>query len=262
MRKTKIDSAMDELSLQGALNFRGFGDYEMNDGRRIKRGKLFRSGSLAQLTTEDIEILESLPLLHVLDYRNIHEAMQQPDKLWANAIYECIPANPSEMPGVEPARLMAYAENGEAAFSFLCDLYRRLPFENKAYWQLAQWLQASEIETIIQHCAIGKDRTGVGSAILLMILGASRATIICDYQKTDAALAVYRARMMAIWREGRSDDELQAMNCLFSADKAFIVSALDAIDERYSNTQQYLKEEFDLDADTLEDIRSRYLEFA
>lgn len=250
---------MFDITLQGGINFRAFDGYEMADGRKIRANVLFRSGALAQLTPQDIEKVSSLPVSHILDYRDQKEAMMRPDTLWPDIFYECVPANPSENLGVAPNQLQIYTQDAQEAFDFMCDLYRILPFQNKAYQHLIDWLQNPEVTGIIQHCAIGKDRTGVGSAVLLMTLGASRETIIHDYLKTETSLAIYRARMMALWCEGRSDAEQRAMNCLFSANKKFIVAALDIIHERYGSFEQYLKEEFDLNEKTLADIRVRYL---
>ncbi len=231
----------------------------MADGRRIRPNMLFRSGALAQLTQQDIDTVSSLPVSHVLDYRDVKEAMMRPDTLWPGIFYECIPANPSESMSVTPSRLLSYTQDAREAYNFMHDLYRALPFRNKAYQRLVGWLQCPEVTGIIQHCAIGKDRTGIGSAVLLMILGASRNTVIHDYLKTETALAIYRTRMMALWSEGHSEEERQAMDCLFSANKDFIETALDAIDERYGDIEYYLKEEFDLNEKMLADIRARYL---
>ena len=35
------------------------------------------------------------------------------------------------------------------------------------------------------HCSAGKDRTGVGAALVLTALGATRQTVVADYQATD-----------------------------------------------------------------------------
>ncbi len=251
---------MSGISLQKGINFRAFDHYEMMDGRRIRPNVLFRSGSLAELTPHDVGTMLASPVSHVLDYRDPQEAAMKPDVLWPEVFYECVPANPDERMSVAPSRLMNYTKNAQEAFLFMCDLYRTLPFQNKAYQRLADWLQNTEVTGIVQHCAIGKDRTGVGSAILLMILGASRATIVRDYLKTETTLAVYRARVMALVSEGRTEEERQAISCLFSADENFIVAALDTIEQQYGTREQYLREELGLNAENIFDIRARYLE--
>ncbi|TOM61905.1 C4-dicarboxylate ABC transporter, partial [Vibrio parahaemolyticus] len=56
--------------------------------------------------------------------------------------------------------------------AFMFRLYELLPLNNPAYHQLVNLLQQPEKGGIVQHCAVGKDRTGVGSALVLFALGA------------------------------------------------------------------------------------------
>ncbi|MBN0904105.1 tyrosine-protein phosphatase, partial [Pseudomonas aeruginosa] len=42
------------LSLQGGINFRDLGGQLAADGRRVRSGKLLRSGALNRLTAEDL----------------------------------------------------------------------------------------------------------------------------------------------------------------------------------------------------------------
>ena len=66
----------------------------MADGRRIKRGLLFRSGSLERLTENDCTFLAGVPVRSVLDYRDADEVQAKPDILWSGADYHHVPANP------------------------------------------------------------------------------------------------------------------------------------------------------------------------
>ena len=48
------------LGLEGTPNFRDFGGYETDEGRRVKWGKLYRSGQLSSLTERDLELFDAL----------------------------------------------------------------------------------------------------------------------------------------------------------------------------------------------------------
>ncbi|CAI1744831.1 Uncharacterised protein [Serratia quinivorans] len=48
--------------LDGGINFRDLGGNSVADGRRIKRGLLFRSGSLERLTEDDCTFLAGVPV--------------------------------------------------------------------------------------------------------------------------------------------------------------------------------------------------------
>ena len=156
-------------------HFRDFGGNGVADGRRIKRGLLFRSGSLERLTENDCAFLAGVPVRSVLDYRDADEVQAKPDVLWNGADYHHVPANP--LSSEVNANLEKLTNETLAAFdarAFMLELYRRLPFGNAAYQRLAQLLSNPGGGAIVQHCAVGKDRTGVGSALVLFALGPTK----------------------------------------------------------------------------------------
>ena len=61
------------ITLQGASNFRDVGGYTTQDGRRVRRGQVFRSDHLAGLTAEDLQQLQAIGLTHSLDFRGVAE---------------------------------------------------------------------------------------------------------------------------------------------------------------------------------------------
>lgn len=54
--------------LEGQPNFRDLGGYETADGRRIKRGEVYRSGELSHLTDEDVAVLVDLEIQTVVNF--------------------------------------------------------------------------------------------------------------------------------------------------------------------------------------------------
>lgn len=157
------------LSLQGGINFRDLGGQLAADGRRVRSGKLLRSGALNRLTAEDLNHLDTLPLSRVLDYRDPGEVARTPDKLSPLTHYLNAPANPpvSEV-NAKVTELNAATLNALNGEQFMLQLYRQLPFNNPAYRQLAAWLTTPFEGALLQHCAVGKDRTGVGCALTLV----------------------------------------------------------------------------------------------
>lgn len=129
------------LSLQGGINFRDLGGVSTVDGRRLRQGKLLRSGSLHMLTAEDLEHLDTLPLTQIIDYRDPHEAQRSPDKLNDRASYLNAPANPlTPYVDAKVTELNAATLNAMNGEQFMLQLYRHLPFNNAAYHQLTGWL--------------------------------------------------------------------------------------------------------------------------
>ena len=254
------DSHMSSFSLEGAINFRDMGRYYLANGRKIKQGLLFRSGALHELNENDRVTLRQKGVHHILDYRDKDEVMLQPDRLWPTACYKNIPANPSQNQGdANLANLSIAGLEHVDIHAFMITLYRHLPFNNAAYQYLIGLLQQSEPKPLIQHCAIGKDRTGIGAALVLFILGADFDLILQDYLLTEQALAPYRERILSKLEPQCSANALAKLQYAFSAKPEFIEAAYDAILVRYQSIEQWLWHEFGLTKHERNMIQNNYL---
>jgi protein-tyrosine phosphatase len=72
------------FALEGGRNFRDLGGYETEDGRVVRWRRLFRSGTLAQLTPADQAVLAGLGVRAVCDLRTTSERHGEPSR-WAPA---------------------------------------------------------------------------------------------------------------------------------------------------------------------------------
>src|SRR5277367_5117220 len=66
------------IPLQGGRNFRDLGGYTTVDGRRIRWGRVFRSGAISYLTDRDHEYLKPLGIRTVCDLRSPRERQREP----------------------------------------------------------------------------------------------------------------------------------------------------------------------------------------
>ncbi|MCS6743003.1 tyrosine-protein phosphatase, partial [Acinetobacter baumannii] len=143
------------------------GGKKLSNGGIIKPGLLFRSGSLDRLTDTDQALLIDKNLFQILDYRDTGEIVDKPDRVWEGAQYYHAPANPlSKEVSANLEKLTPEILEQFDAKAFMFQLYKLLPINNPAYKQLATLLKQPEKGGVIQHCAVGKDRTGVGSALV------------------------------------------------------------------------------------------------
>jgi protein tyrosine/serine phosphatase len=254
------------ILLDGGINFRDLGGNQAADGRRIKRGLLFRSGSLDRLTSKDCDFLSNNSVVQILDYRDADEVKAKPDVLWQGASYHNIPANP--LSSEVNANLEKLTNETLATFdehAFLLELYRRLPFNNQSYKQLVSLLHncvslEHSATGIVQHCAVGKDRTGIGSALVLLALGANESTVLEDYLLTETALTPFRERMLAELALKLNDQALGKLAFLLSAKEEFIQMALHSIQERYGSCERWLQQEFGLGSTEREKLQLYFLE--
>ena len=112
----------------------------------------------------------------------------------------------------------------------------------------------------LYHCTQGKDRTGIASALLLAALGASRETIVSDF---DATNKVYEkdvrkySRRVRFW--GGKEEEVAVVKAFLGANTENFVKALDTVDQQYGSIEAYLKGPMGLTDDDIRILRKRYL---
>lgn len=155
------------VKLDGAINTRDLGGYETTDGRRIKWNVLYRSANLASLTDEGCATFERLGIRTVIDLRN----RLSPLPLFGGDV-ACVHQN---------ARVLLFpiliSENGGPE-----DGYRlSVPEYARSYTGVFEQLSVAGNYPILYHCAAGKDRTGIVSVLLLLMLGMDRETALADY---------------------------------------------------------------------------------
>lgn len=258
MKSIAIHPSM--IPLQGGINFRDQGGYTVKDGRKVKPGLLLRSGALDELTEQDCQYLADTNIVHILDYRDNKEVAHKPDVLWHNAEYCNIPANPISMDASADLEKFAMGSLDQInPYTLMSELYSLLPFNNRAYQQLIKLMKQPDHQGLVQHCAVGKDRTGVGSAITLLVLGADKETVIEDYLITETTLEPYRDRFKTKLASQLTPQGLKNFDYIFSAKEEFITQALKSIDERYHTVDNWLLQEFALTPEQREQIQDKYL---
>ncbi|RLM19787.1 C4-dicarboxylate ABC transporter [Brenneria alni] len=248
------------VPLHGGINFRDLGGNRAADGRLIRHGKLFRSGSLDLLSQADCERLAGVPVVDVLDYRDPEEIALKPDILWSGVNYHPFPANP--LRHEVTANLDSLGSDVLEAFdsrAFMLKLYRRLPFDNSAYRQLVSLLLQPDNGALVQHCAVGKDRTGMGSALVMLALGADEQTVIEDYLLTETTLTPFRQLLLTHLSKTLTEKALKQFSYVLSVQEEFIATALQAINERHGSANGWLAAEYGLDNHARRFLQDKYL---
>jgi Protein tyrosine/serine phosphatase len=250
------------MKLSGGINFRDMGGYATTCGRRIKKNRLYRSGALSKLTKEDTEVLSRSGIKHIIDYRDVIETKHDGDVLWEGVHYECCPANPSTHTSQSSQNDFFSNQSLEALpKDFMESLYMKLPFANKAYQALFQKIQGLGHEGgIIQHCAVGKDRTGVGSALVLMALDVPKETVLADYAKTEEGLMPFRLQLLQKIEHQITPAAREMFEYMMSARPTFLQAAFGEIEKRYSNWDDYFHHEIGMTAAARQNLKNQFLE--
>ena len=173
------------LPLEGASNVRDLGGWRTADGRRVKHGRVWRSAALHALTPGDLERMAGTGLRTVCDLRGTREAARAPSRLPPGAEAHPLPIEPFVGASLKDM-LERGAATGEGATALLREAYIAYATDHlDAYRRLFALLLEEARRPLLFHCSAGKDRTGLGAALILTVLGADRATVLADYRATD-----------------------------------------------------------------------------
>lgn len=93
----------------------------------------------------------------------------------------------------------------------------------------------------MQHCAVGKDRTGVGSALVLFALGADVNTVMEDYLLTNETLAPFRNHLLDEFSKTMSEHVVKKFEYVFSVREEFLQTALKSIENNYGGVDSWLE---------------------
>ena len=107
------------------------------------------------------------------------------------------------------------------------------------------------------HCSQGKDRTGIGSAVLLAALGADRELIMQDYS---ISAEFYKEELEYYFRQVNTDEEKAVLRTFISVNCDYFEAALDYIDKEYGSMYNFLTGPLCLMDNDIETLRNRYLE--
>lgn len=242
------------IALEGAVNARDLGGLATKDGGTTRFGRIFRADNLQGLTPADVSrLVGELKLRHVVDLRsNAEVALEGPGPL-------------TRVPEVTHHHLSMFAEGGTHTD---VDADKVLPWQERGadddlrvtgfYYgylrdrpeAVVAALRAMALQdgAALVHCAAGKDRTGVLSALALEVAGATREAIVEDYTATGERLEKVLARL-------RSSDTYRTDLDSRPADDhmprpRYLEQFLQVLEERHGGPMAWLAANGWTDADT------------
>lgn len=247
------------LPFEGVLNFRDMGGYLTEDGRRVKKGLLFRAAELAGMTDKDKELFRSLGIKTIFDYRSVREAAAKPDPIFEGVTNINLPAISQEVPA--DMREMANSQLWQMLDEkFLDNMYLEMAFNNPSFKRLMEVVTEPEGLGVLHHCAGGRDRTGIGAAYILLALGVARETIIQDYLISNRTLVSMHEEMKKRLAAHLSAEQAERFAAAIELRRETMLSVFAGIDERYGSVETFLEQEFNLNAEKRKQFQNRCLE--
>lgn len=247
------------IQFEGIHNFRDMGGQVSENGLAVKYGLLYRCGELSHATATDLQMLEHLGIKTIFDYRDEEEAVKDVTPKINGATVIRIPARKasSSIQNASVEEMLKSTTLGIFDENILAPFYVELPIQNDSYKQLVKEMVNKNVP-LIHHCTAGKDRTGVGAAILYLILGVSEEAIIAEYLKTNDALEQNPPHWHIEMKKQFQDSPIFA--ALAGCNEVFLRAALNKIKEVYGSFDCYIQEEFNITPEIREDLKAYYLE--
>ncbi len=236
------------LNLDGIENFRDFGDYETMDGRRLKKGRLFRSASLGRATEADLEAIGRLDIALVVDLRRAGERTRDPSKRHPAFRGQVIDNDLGDEDEDSWITHVRDSDLTEASFrDYLFGYYRAAPFEERHIDLFSRYFRAlTDVDgAVLIHCAAGKDRTGILVALTHHVAGVHADMALEDYLLTNHPERL-AARMPMIAKAmeeiaGRAPSEA-VMQVALGVEADYLRTAFAAIEARYGSLDDYLQQ--------------------
>jgi protein tyrosine/serine phosphatase len=253
------------LALEGVENFRDYGDYPVANGRRLKRGRLFRSAAHAKATDADLATLAALDLAVVVDLRRREERLREPSRR-PEGFSGVVIVNDEQADEDSWRNHIASRELTEASFrDYLIDYYRKAPFDDRHVDLFSRYFKAlAETDgAILIHCAAGKDRTGILAALTHHVAGVHPDDMVADYLLTNHPERM-AARLPAVTQairevSGREPDPAAVMIAM-GVDTVYLDTAFTAIADRFGGTDAYLEQALGVTPAMREAIAARLIE--
>lgn len=237
------------LGLTGIHNFRDYGGYAARGGR-LRRGMLWRSGQHSEASGPDLVAVHALGIATIIDLRGDSERAANACLRHADFAGEVL-FHPGETTGraglavhAEAAREVRSADDARGA---MLAVYRKLPFRPVLVgtFRLYMAALAERDRPSLLHCLAGKDRTGLGVALVHSLLGVHHDDMMADYLLTNTA-GNAEARIQAGERHVRQGFGAEmsdaALRVLMGVEEAFLDTAFAAIRDEHGSVDAYARD--------------------
>lgn len=241
--------------MTGLVNFRDFGGYNTTNGKKVKKGIFYRSGSYRDLNEGDREFLRTLNIQNLCDFRENNELdLEEFRETFAKNVHTVSAS----------AHLGTFDDDKKDFFEFtsqsMRNFYSRLVFDNPGYKNMFDVLLQENAVPYLHNCTAGKDRTGLGSALVLLALGVDERTVMEDYMLSMNNIESIIGNEVRRLPEEMDEASLYHKMLGIMIMPSYLQEALNTILQRYGTYEEYFEAEYGLTSNKIELLRAMYTE--
>ena len=247
-------------------NIRDLGGLVGHNGKTIKYGRLFRGGALNRVCDEDVEIIKSLNLTDIVDFRSHDEFTLRPDYKFEGVKYHNFTTFEHEHKKEDiihdDGNLLWFMNKGDTGFQHLLKTYKDIVDSEEgqqAFRDLFEVIMADNNPVTYFHCSQGKDRVGVAAYLIESALGVDEETKVEDYLLSNVAMEKRRDRLIESVKDRPFYNEQYKSDLIevFSAKIEYLEQAIEIINSKYDGVISYLENILKVD---IKKLREMYLE--
>lgn len=270
------------IPLDGTINTRDLGGYVTEDKRKVKYKKIVRTDALHQLSEKDISFLldEYHPSFDI-DLRSPREALSRPDKKIPGCLYISCPISEDlnnraiakhvdyQIDDKSLSGIISYIyqldENGDisTAMESVYEEFVLTEFGQKHYSLFFKTLLKNEIGSVLFHCADGKDRAGIASALFLSVLGVPFSDVLNDYLMTNIYTknkAEHREKQLREIYHVKDEVLISSVKAIAGVRDNWLKAAFKAIETHYQSLENYFHKALNFSAEEIIKLKDIYLE--
>jgi protein-tyrosine phosphatase len=245
--------------VEGGRNFRDIGGYRTADGRVVKSGIMYRSGSLGGLTSAGQATLAGLNITSVIDLRTTDERSRDSFDV-RSAIGSGYWTRDY---GISRGDMAAFFSDqstltAEGMRAMMAGAYKTMPREQApSYRALFARLQAAD-GPLLLNCTAGKDRTGIGTALVLTALGVPYETVRRDFLLSNGAPGMETLQSNLSGPLARLPADVAAP--IIGVDGSYLDTAFAQLRQDYGSVENYMERELGVGPREIAALKARMLE--
>ena len=222
------------LEIEGANNVRDLGGYRTRSGSCTRWQRFLRADSLHRLSPDAQNLLLDYGVRKVIDLRRTNETVAEPNVFACSAgvKYHHLNMIGDEDLGIEP--LPEEAERPRQIAHSYCGFLDKCQVQ---VGRILETLVGSGNQAALYHCAGGKDRTGIISALLLGLAGVPEETIAADYGLTARYLVEPYLTSLEADPAIRTWSDYQREQCPLET----MLLVLDHLERNYGGVEDYVR---------------------
>ena len=245
-------------------NFRDLGGLPAAEGRKVKTRKILRSAELNNMSAEDRRaLLEDYELKTVIDLRSANEREQRPNDALSVKTVELDVLREDEKKAAAQQTIWKF-ENVEDVHGIMRELYRNFIREDgprDCYRSFVDVFLQQEAGSVLFHCYAGKDRTGMGAAIMLTLLGVSEEDIMADYLLSNAMREEVNKQIVAARvAAGMPAEHAEAFRIAMQVDRSYLEGTFAEAKAQFGSLYNYCIEGLGITEEEVAILRKKYLE--